>query len=175
MFSNPEQIVAQLGLVEGMRVADLGAGSGFYTKAAARRVGTTGHVYAIEVQKGMLKTLEDDLKKDGIKNVDCIWGDIEKDGGTKIADRTVDRVIISNVLFQAEDKIGLIDEAKRILKKDGQALLVDWTESWSGMGPAPESVVPQEKAEELFKKRGFKIVEVVSTEVHHYGILFRVE
>lgn len=172
MFANPEQNIASLSLKEGMRVADLGAGTGFYSMEASRRVGHTGKVYAVEVQKNMVKKLESELKEKGIKNVDCIWGDIEKSGGTKIADESLDAVILSNILFQVSDKLGLIDETKRIIKKGGKVLLVDWTESFGGMGPAPHHVVTKKSATELFSKRGFKILENISASDHHYGIIF---
>jgi len=175
MFTNPEQIILQLGLQEGMRVADFGAGTGFYSKAASLRVGYTGKIYAIEVQKNLIKKLESELRHWGISNVECIWGDIEKRGGTKISDHSMDAVIISNVLFQAEDKIGLIEEAKRVLKKEGKVLLIDWSESFGGMGPAPKHVVTKDTAKELFEKRGFKLVENISTSAHHYGIIFKYE
>ena len=108
MFTNPEQNILHLGLTEGMRVADFGAGTGFYSKACSPKVGYSGKVYAIEVQKDLVKKLESEIKQWGFSNIECIWGDIERRGGTKIADRSMDAVIISNVLFQAEDKLGLI-------------------------------------------------------------------
>ena len=76
MFTNPEQNISRLGLTEGMRVADFGAGTGFYSKAASAKVGYTGKVYAIEVQKDLVKRLENDIANWGISNIDCIWGDI---------------------------------------------------------------------------------------------------
>jgi ubiquinone/menaquinone biosynthesis C-methylase UbiE len=175
MFTNPEQIILQLGLQEGMRIADFGSGTGFYSKAASPRVGYTGKVYAIEVQKDLVKKLESELKSWGISNVSCIWGDIEKRGGTKISDHCLDAVIVSNVLFQAEDKIGLIEEVKRVLKSGGKVLLIDWSESFGGMGPAPKHVVTKDAAKDLFEKRGFKSIEDISTNPHHYGIIFRYE
>jgi ubiquinone/menaquinone biosynthesis C-methylase UbiE len=175
MFTNPEQNVLQLGLTEGMRVADFGAGTGFYSKAASKKVGHTGKVYAIEVQKDLVKKLEDEIKYWDLKNVECIWGDIETKGGTKIANRSMDAVIISNVLFQVEDKLGLLDEAKRVLKTGGKILLIDWSDSFGGMGPAPHLVVGESMAKELFEKRGFKFVEKISTSPHHYGIIFKYE
>jgi ubiquinone/menaquinone biosynthesis C-methylase UbiE len=150
MFTNPEQNILHLGLTEGMRVADFGAGTGFYSKACSPKVGYSGKVYAIEVQKDLVKKLESEIKQWGFSNIECIWGDIERRGGTKIADRSMDAVIISNVLFQAEDKLGLIDEAKRVLKKGGKVLLIDWIESFGGMGPIPEHVVTENMAKELF-------------------------
>ncbi len=172
MFVNPEQNVARLGLQEGMSVADLGAGSGFYARAASKRVGHTGHVYAVEVQKEIVKRLEQDIKEWGISNIECILGDIEKLGGTKIADASMDVVIISNVLFQVEDKLGLIDEISRILKKNGKVLLVDWIESLSNDGHAKHYVISEEKAKELFSKRGFKYEEVIGKGDHQYAIIF---
>jgi ubiquinone/menaquinone biosynthesis C-methylase UbiE len=175
MFTNPEQNILHLGLTEGMRVADFGSGTGFYAKACSSRVGYTGKVYAIEVQKDLVKKLESEIKDWGLTNVDCIWGDIEKRGGTKISDHSMDVVIISNVLFQAEDKFGLIDEAKRVLKKGGSILLIDWNESFGGMGPTPRNVVTKSMAKELFVKRGFTSIEDISTSDHHYGIIFKYE
>lgn len=175
MFTNPAQNILHLGLKEGMRVADFGAGAGHYSKAISPRVGYTGKVYAIEVQKDLVKKLESEIKHWGLSNIECIWGDIEKRGGTKIADHLMDRVIISNVLFQAEDKLGLIDEARRILKKDGEVLLIDWSESSGIMGPSKEKLITESMAKDLFEKRGFKFVEKISTSPHHYGIIFRYE
>jgi ubiquinone/menaquinone biosynthesis C-methylase UbiE len=175
MFANPEQNITKLGLSEGMRLADFGAGTGAYSKAASSRVGTTGKIYAVEVQKELVKKLDDEKKKWGLSNVECIWGNIEKRGGTKIADQSMDAVVISNVLFQAEDKLGMIDEAKRILKKNGKVLCIDWADSFGGMGPNKEHVISKEKAEELFVKRGFKVLENISAGAHHYGIIFMYE
>lgn len=172
MFSNPEKNVAQLCLIEGMRVADFGAGTGFYSISAGKHVGHTGHVYAVEVQKDLVKKFESEIKELGIKNVECIWGNIEKLHGTKIADHSMDAVIIANVLFQAEDKLGLLDEARRILKKGGKVLLIEWLSSFSGMGPCVNHVVSPEMATDLFTKRGFSFVEKITTNPHHYGIIF---
>jgi len=172
MFSNPKQNVLKLGLREGMRVADLGAGTGAYSIAAGECVGHTGHVFAVEVQKELVKKLESEIKEALVSNVECIWGDIEKKNGTKIADSSMDAVIISNVLFQSEDKLGLIDEAKRILKKGGKVLFIDWKESFGGIGPSSLNVVAEDVAIDLFIKRGFKLLEKITTSEHHYGIIF---
>jgi FkbM family methyltransferase len=172
MFSNPEQNVLKLGLREGMKVADFGAGTGLYSLAVSKKVGPDGKVYAIEVQKDLVKKLESEIKHWQVSNIECVWGDIEKKNGTKIGDETMDAVIISNVLFQAEDKLGLIDEAKRILKKDGKVLLIDWQDSFGGMGPTKAHIVDELKAKDLFSSRGFKFLEKIVVSEHHYGIIF---
>ena len=90
MFVKPEDNIKHLGLQEGMKVADLGAGTGFYAKAISDKVGKIGKVYAVEVRKDMVKKLESELKEQDIKNVECIWGDIEILGGTKLSDESMD-------------------------------------------------------------------------------------
>lgn len=175
MFSNPEKNVAELDLREGMQVADFGAGVGFYAKALSKKVGENGKVYAIEVQKDFVKKLESELKNWKISNVECIWGDIETVGGTKIKDQSIDAVVVSNVLFQVEDKLGLIDEVKRVLKSNGRVLLIDWSDSFSGMGPSFEHVIRRDDALMLFKERGFKLLKDISVSDHHYGIILMLE
>ena len=80
-FSSPHENVLQLGLREGMKVADFGAGSGHYSRAAAAMVGHSGRVYAIDVQEDVLKHLKlnTHIHHQGI--IDTVWGDIEKPGG----------------------------------------------------------------------------------------------
>lgn len=175
MFLNPKSSVGALSLREGMYVADFGSGTGAFAKAIGSMVGDNGKVYAIEIQKDLVKSLEKEIKEKNIKNIDCVWGDIDNIEGTKIRDNTVDAVVIANVLFQSSDKLGLIDEAKRILKPKGKILLIDWKESFGGMGPTPMHVVPESVATQLFEKRGFKVLENISPGEHHYGIIFSVD
>jgi ubiquinone/menaquinone biosynthesis C-methylase UbiE len=170
-FANPESNVAALGLHEGMVVADLGSGTGAYTLLLAERVGETGHVYAVEVQKEFLSNIKNDAARRGLKNIEVIWGDIERKGGTKIKDSIADVVVVSNVLFQAEDKKGLIQEAKRILKQGGRILLVDWTSSFKGMGPTQEMIVDAATARHLFESEGFALTKEIPAGDHHYGFI----
>ena len=172
MFVNPKLNIGALGLREGMHVADFGAGLGEYTKLASYKVGNSGKVYAIEIQKDLVKKLESEIQELGLKNVSCIWGDVERMGGTKIAEDTMDAVIISNILFQSSDRLGLVDEAKRILKKKGKLLLVEWKESTDGFNLVPRHTVKEDAAIDLFTKRGFKLLERTSDKDHHYGIIF---
>ncbi len=175
MFSNPELNIKKLGLREGMRVADFGAGMGMYSKAASKIVGEDGKVYAVEVVKDLVKKLENEISNEHLLNVEVIWADVEEQHGTKIADHILDAVIVSNVLFQVPDKLGLIDEAKRILKKGAKLMFIDWSESFNSMGPIPDHIITEEKAVEMFKSRGFKLLKNIIVSDHHYGIIFTYE
>ena len=148
MFSDPQRNVTQFHLVPGAQVADLGAGPGFYTIPLARVVGG-GKVHAVEVQKDMLAKLKSNVQGSHVTNVEYLWGDIERVGGTHLADGSMDTVVAANILFQVTDKAGMIKEAQRILKVGGRIFLIDWKESYGGIGPASSQVVTEAKAKEL--------------------------
>ena len=169
MFTDPVKNLKTLGLREDAIVADLGAGTGFYSVAAGHIV-RTGKVYAVEIVKDFLETIKNKVKEVHLRNVEIIWGNIEKLGGTKIGDSIVDAVIASNVLFQVEDKKNFILEVKRILKKGGNVLLVDWSES-SVMGA--KIIIPKSRAREMFETEGFVFEREIDAGAHHYGMILK--
>ncbi len=171
-FADPKSNVLQLGLRDGMKIADLGAGSGHYAIAAAAAIGTDGRVYAIDIQEDVLHHLRDSAHRMNLRNIETIWGDFEKLGGTKLRNEFIDAVIVSNVLFQIEHHAGAMDEIKRILKPGGKLLVIDWAGSYGSMGPRSDHVVTEHKAEELFINAGFHKVKDFRAGPHHYGIVF---
>ncbi len=176
MFSDPRDIVEQLHLSPDMKVADFGSGSGHYSLALAEKL-REGRVYAVDVQRDLLERLKTEASKTFLTStetvIETVWGDIEKLGGTKLRDGSLDMVIVANLLFQVEDKKTPLLEAKRVLKPSGRLLLVDWSESFGGMGPAPEAVLTRSDAEALLVSCGFELVTEVSAGAHHYGIIFK--
>ncbi len=173
MFSDPKENIAQFGLMPGMAVADLGSGSGFYTLELAKVLGDTGKVYSVDVQKDLLTKIKNQATRDHLSNVEVIWGDIEKLGGTKLRDYSVDVVVVSNVLFQVAEKATLIKEVKRILKPVGRVLVIEWEDSFGGLGPEQNSILPETVCKELFTKGGFAFEKEIRAGEHHYGLIFK--
>ncbi len=172
MFSDPIKNLKQFEISEDMIVADLGAGTGFYSLALSKIV-PRGKVYAVEVVSDYLHTILNKVKEAKITNVDCFLGDVEKIGGTKLKDGIIDRVVASNILFQVENKDKFIEEVKRILKKDGKVLLIDWdTDTSSPLGNKKEGI-SKERAIELFAKYGFIKERDIDAGEHHYGMILR--
>ncbi|MEK7646601.1 MAG: methyltransferase domain-containing protein [Patescibacteria group bacterium] len=169
MFSEPAANLSKLGLTDGMKVVDLGAGSGFYSYEAAKRVGSGGRVYAVDVQKDLLERLRSQGATQGIRNIEVVWGNAEKIGGTKLREGIADAVIASNILFQIEKPDEFCLEIKRVLKKGGKVLVVDWSDV-SPIGP--KTLVPAMKAQTLFEKSGFKLDQSFTAGDHHYGLVF---
>lgn len=168
MFSDPSSNLAKLGLNEGMRVVDLGAGSGFYTFEAARRVGGSGRVYSVDVVKDLLERIRSVGASSNLRNIEVVWGNFEKIGGTKLGESSADRVIASNVLFQIEKTDEFVLEIKRILKPGGKVLVIDWSE----VSPlSPKNIVTSSKAQMIFEKAGFKLDQSFNAGDHHYGLV----
>ncbi len=173
MFMNPAHILAACNLQTTDSVADFGAGSGFLSKAAASLV-PQGSVFAIEIHREIVARLARDAQEAHLANLHPLWGDIELPGGTRLDDESVQFVIISNVLFHLDDKMACIAEAKRVLKPGGRLLVVDWTESFGGLGPTKAAVVTKQMAEELCARAGFtKLSDSLPGGEHHYAVLFR--
>ncbi len=168
MFTDPVKNVRTLGLREDNIVADLGAGTGFYSVAAGAIVGM-GKVYAVEISQDFLATIKHKAKEAHLSNVEIILGDVEKKGGTKIKDGIVDAVIASNIISQLRDKENFVIEVKRILKPKGQVLLVDWSTS-SPLGL--KIAFSKAKVQELFEKKGFVKDRDINAGEHHYGMIF---
>ena len=170
-FSDPEKIIEKCGIHPGMDIADFGAGSGHYTLAVAKALLSTGRVYAIEVQKELLSKLKNQAARLGLYNVEVIWGDIEKLNGSKLGHSSVDIVLLSNVLFQAENRENVIKEIQRILKPRGKVLVVEWQDG-QRIGPKIDRL-KKEKVLEMFEKAGFHKEKDISAGMHHYGMLFK--
>ena len=167
MFTDPVKNLKAFGLREDSIVADLGAGTGYYSIALGALV-PRGKVYAVELQKDFLNTIKSKISEARLNNIEIILGDVEKLGGTKLGDGTVDAVIASNILFQVEDKEKFIEEIKRILKPKGRVLLIDWSESSIMSG---NNIVPKDKAREMFEKKSFVLDREIDAGAHHYGMI----
>lgn len=172
-FTEPAENLKNLDLREGSKVADFGAGSGYYSLAAANRVRAMGQVYAIDVQKDLLSKIQTSAREKGLHNIQVVWGDIDKIGGTKLKDNYVNAVIVSNVIFQSEQKEDLAKEAFRIISPGGQVMVIDWSDSFGGLGPTQNQIVPEEEAKMLFEGAGFVYERSFFAGDHHWGIIMK--
>lgn len=182
MFESPEAIIKQLFLQPGAVVVDMGAGMGAFSIPCAKAIEKIppdrshsggGIVYAVEVQRQLLNVIAENAKHAGVGNVRVVWGDIERDHGTKLADHVADVVILANTLFQIENKDATIAECVRLLKKGGRLLVVDWKETSIGAGPQPSQLITTVSLDGLMAKAGLKRSETISAGAHHYGIIYQ--
>jgi ubiquinone/menaquinone biosynthesis C-methylase UbiE len=170
-FAHPHRNVEALGITPGMLVADFGAGSGHYVQAIAEALQGEGKVFAVDVQRDLLRRIHNDAVRRHHTNVHIIWGDLERSGASKLADGTVDLVLISNLLFQVEDKQAVLCEALRILKQGGRIAVIDWTDSHGGMGPQKADVITRDAALVLLARVGFVQAQPFAAGAHHWGVI----
>jgi len=114
-----EQMVERSGIKKGMKVLDLGCGSGAFTPLVARAVDRNGMVYALDVQPAMLKQLERKLSRPeyrDIKNIKLIEGNAYE---LPFDDASLDLVYMVTVLQEIPDRNRALAEVKRVLKRGG--------------------------------------------------------
>jgi ubiquinone/menaquinone biosynthesis C-methylase UbiE len=170
-FAEPIKNLLELGLQIGQNVADFGAGSGAYTLPAARVV-APGKVYAIDIQPALLDKLRSSAEAVSLDNIEYLWGDLEEPHGSKLADGSVEAVIISNLFFQIERGYQVAIEARRILRPHGKVLCIDWSTEESGLRPG-RAALNHDSLLAIFTQAGFKLVKEFSAGDHHQGLLLR--
>lgn len=172
-FVQPSVVASHFHLYKGDRVADFGAGTGYFIKALGEAVGPEGRVYACEVQKDLLDKIHQAARDAHLGNVEPIWADLEEVGGTHLRDNILDAGVLINTLFQLEDKQTGLTEIARVIRSGGKLFVIDWTESFAGMGPQPGDVVDEFTARSLVEAAGFVFDRSFPAGEHHYGLAFR--
>lgn len=172
-FIVPELAVSHFHLRAGDVVADFGAGAGFFESALSRAVGPDGRVYACEIQKPLIERIDAVVRAERLDNVRALWCDLETLGSTKLADGALDAGLLANTLFQMEEKAAALGEIARVVRAGGKLFVLDWSESFGGMGPAPDAVLSADAAKTLVEAHGFAFERSFPAGEHHYGLAFR--
>ncbi|MDD5552035.1 MAG: methyltransferase domain-containing protein [Candidatus Pacebacteria bacterium] len=170
-FLNPQEIIENIDIIkEGMKVADFGSGAGYFSILLARKVGKDGEVFAIDVLKESLEVVESKAKSEGFENVKTIRGNLENKGGSGLKEGFCDIIFIANLLFQTEDDKAVIEEVKRVLKKNGMVVFLEWI---PGIPFGPEGKkIKKDEAINLFKEQGLVLKKEFPTDNYHYGLIF---
>ncbi len=148
-WQQPEAIMDALGIAEASRVADLGAGGGWFTVRLGHRVGPNGMVYAEDIQPQMLVAIMRRVRDHGLKNVCPILG-VEDDprlptldnpnpGGDRcpaLPFRGLDAVLIVDTYPQIPSPVALLRHVAAALAPTGRLGIVDFRKDGAG-GPGP--------------------------------------
>ena len=119
----PSKAVDALDFKPGQVVADIGAGSGYYTSRIAKRVGPTGRVYATDIQPGMIQLLEQRVKNESLTNVTTILGTMDD---PKLPPRSIDVAIMVDVYHELQQPQLFLQRLKDAFKPDGRLVLLEF-------------------------------------------------
>ena len=165
----PTKMMDALRLKKGMKVADIGAGSGYFSRRLARRIGDDGLVFAVDIQPEMLEILGSNMKKEGIENFRPILGG-EKD--PKLPDESVDLVLMVDVYHEFSYPHEMMTAILKALKPDGRVAFVEYRgeDDWVPIKPLHKMTQDQVKREA--KAQGFKWIETLDVLPRQHIILF---
>jgi tRNA A58 N-methylase Trm61 len=111
-------VLAHVGVSEAETILDYGCGPGIFTIPCARIVGPRGKVYAFEVRPGILEQVEEEAREAALSNIIPVLADSSK-LEMDLPDRTVDVVLVYDVMHEIKDQPGLLKELHRIFREDG--------------------------------------------------------
>lgn len=161
----PDEVIAMLRLQPGDLVADLGAGTGYFTLPLAHALGSKGKVWAVDAQTEMLSLLKEKLDIAGVSNVEPVCAEGDR---TEIPDAACTLVFLANVWHEFEDRNAVLREAQRILSPGGRVAIIDWrTDVEPVHGPPLAHRIAAADAVRDMRHAGFE--QLASAEVGRYS------
>jgi len=168
-FLNPEEILKNnlKFLKDEIVIADFGCGSGGWVLPLAKMF-PSSQIFAIDIQDEALSVLRSKAKLAKLGNVETVKANVEK--SSRLKNDFCDFVLMTNLLFEVEKKESVFQEAKRVLKKEGYLLVVDWKKETSF---GPESKVEKEEVKKIAENLGFSFKEEFEAGKYHWGMIFQ--
>lgn len=170
-FLQPEQLLRDIPVIEGMVVADFGCGSGHYAAAAGILVGRKGQVFALDILEEALSQTAMMARLLGLHNITTKVCDLEKFNGSGLSATSCDLVMIVSLLHQVEHKDNILREGYRILKTGGQVLVADWILN-TFLGPPLADRINKDEAKSLLEKFGLRPLKELPAGNFHYALLY---
>lgn len=121
-WQRPDDIMKWLQLVNGSKVADIGSHEGYMTVKLAKKVGSTGKVFAVDVQQNRLNLLSDHLKERNISNVITIKGDYDN---PHLEPNSLNAALIIDTYHEMDDHDDMLKHIRAALKKGGRLVICE--------------------------------------------------
>lgn len=172
VYNHRHAILAALGLREGMEVADIGAGTGFFARMMAKQVGATGKVYAVEIAAAFLKHIKETSDKEGIGNIELVLCDQKS---TNLSPESIDLAFACDTYHHFEFPYHTLESIHQALRPGGILIIVDFeriigiSSDWilnhvrCGKGTVTDEI----------KDSGFDLVEEVPLLKENYLLKFK--
>lgn len=169
-WQDPVAISRAMGVREGMTIADLACGPGFFTLPLASMVGEAGTVYAVDSHPTMLEHLQANMKMSATLRgrVKALRADVLRTG---IPSGSVDIALFANVLHDIDDKGSFLSEVRRICRPGAAVVDIDWKKVRTDMGPPFEIRLTEAESRRILSENGLDVISTINPGPHHYGLV----
>jgi ubiquinone/menaquinone biosynthesis C-methylase UbiE len=167
---NPELALRLMGIKKGMVVADVGCGSGYFTRRIARLAGSTGKVYGVDIQPRMLELLEENIKREKLTNVEAVLG---AEDDPRLPANQVDLVLMVDVYHELARPQVVLGRIREALKPDGRLVLLEYRKEDPNVPIRLEHKMTVEEVKTELAAEGFRLAELKSELPRQHVLIFR--
>ena len=167
-WQKPEAVIQALRVQPGHYVADIGAGSGYFTRHIARAVGEKGSVFALDVEEGMIEHLQQRLKKENLDNVKAMKVPAHD---PLLIDGSLDLAFICDVYHHLEDREVYMRKVRKALKPTGRVAIVDFYKHETPVGPPMHMRLSEEVVQKELQAAGLKVTEKLTILPYQYILI----
>jgi ubiquinone/menaquinone biosynthesis C-methylase UbiE len=168
-YQKPDEVVKALGLREGETVADIGAGSGYFTVRLSRAVGPTGRVYAVDVSPDMIRHLNHRIRDAKLANVVTVLSDPDD---PLLPDSSVDCFVIVDTWHHIEGHAAYLSRLERMLKPGGRIVHIDFQKRDLAIGPPVGMKIAREDVVREMDAAGFRLAAEHTFLPYQYFLVF---
>jgi len=168
-WQKPDEVVQVLAIRDGEAVADIGAGTGYFTRRFAKAVGRGGKVYAVDVAADALGYLRERTDEEGLRNVVTI---VSREGDPMLPDDAVDLAFFCDTTHHIANRIDFYRRMAPGLKEHGRLAIIDYPPRAEHAPHAPEQLVPRSQVMSEAEQAGFKLVKEFNFLPRQYFLLF---
>lgn len=152
----PAEVIRTMGLAAGDVVADIGCGTGYFSRPMARAVAPGGRVLAVDIQPEMLSFLKKILEHEGLSNVELVQGESDD---PKLAPESVDWILLVDVYHEFQQPRAMLARMREALKPDGKVALLEYRlEGDSAVHIKREHRMSPEQVMREWQPAGFRLV-----------------
>jgi ubiquinone/menaquinone biosynthesis C-methylase UbiE len=170
-WQDTNEIMDRLHIKEGDIVADIGAGSGYFTIPLAKRVGGNGMVFAEDIQIEMVNYVSKKVEELEMKNIRVIFG---KPDDPSLLDNFFNLAFLANTYHELEKPFLMLKNIRKDLRYYGRLAIIDWDPSKkSPFGPQIEDKVPEDTVIKEVESVGFDLIEKHNFMPYHYFLVFK--
>ena len=171
-YQKPEQVMDALGIADGSRVADLGAGGGWFTIRLARRVGPNGVVYAEDIQPQMLESIKRRVEREQLHNVRTVLGQA---ADPNLPAGELHAVLIVDTFNAFEQPVVVMQRVRESLRPGGRVGIIEYKKDGHGPGPAMEDRVDPEVVVEAARAAGLRLAKREDFLRYQYMLVFEAQ